>query len=78
MNRHTDRHRRILLVAAPLLAKVEVVVLTPPGTSVDCTRPTTAEFDGKITATGPGRVRSHWTFGAGSGPVSPARRSDRA
>ncbi|MFD5619648.1 hypothetical protein [Streptomyces yangpuensis] len=53
------------------VTKVEVVVLTPPGTVVDCARPTTAEFDGKITATGPGRVRFHWTSGAGSGPVSP-------
>ncbi|MGW2269764.1 hypothetical protein [Streptomyces yangpuensis] len=53
------------------VTKVEVVVLTPPGTAVDCARPTTAEFDGKITATGPGKVRFHWTFGAGPAPVSP-------
>ncbi|KOU58386.1 MULTISPECIES: hypothetical protein [unclassified Streptomyces] len=53
------------------VSKVEVVVLTPPGTVIDCAKPTTAEFDGKITATGPGKVRFHWTFGAGSKPVSP-------
>ncbi|MER7732703.1 hypothetical protein ABTX80_17630 [Streptomyces erythrochromogenes] len=53
------------------VGKVEVVVLTPPGTAVDCTKPTTAEFDGKITATGPGKVRFHWTLDGGSKPVSP-------
>ncbi|MFF8258916.1 hypothetical protein [Streptomyces virginiae] len=53
------------------VSKVEVVVLTPPGTVIDCAEPTTAEFDGMITATGPGRVRFHWTFGTSSEPVSP-------
>ncbi|MFJ2593540.1 hypothetical protein [Streptomyces erythrochromogenes] len=53
------------------VGKVEVVVLTPPGTVIDCAKPTTAEFDGKITATGPGKVRFHWTFAGGSKPVSP-------
>ncbi|MEC4576471.1 hypothetical protein [Streptomyces virginiae] len=53
------------------VSKVEVVVLTPPGTVIDCAEPTTAEFDGKITATGPGKVRFHWTFGTSSKPVSP-------
>ncbi|MFD3808351.1 hypothetical protein ACFWTC_33300 [Streptomyces sp. NPDC058619] len=53
------------------VGKVEVVVLTPPGSVIDCTKGTTAEFDGKITATGPGKVRYYWTFASSSDPVSP-------
>ncbi|MET9605194.1 hypothetical protein ABZZ17_09015 [Streptomyces sp. NPDC006512] len=53
------------------VSKVEVVILTPAGTAIDCSKPTTAEFDGKITATGPGKVRFYWTFASSSDPVSP-------
>ncbi|MCY0950123.1 hypothetical protein [Streptomyces sp. H27-S2] len=53
------------------VTKAEVVVLTPPGSVIDCSKGTTAEFDGKITATGPGKVRYYWTFASSSDPVSP-------
>ncbi|MDX2389149.1 hypothetical protein NJL88_03405 [Streptomyces sp. DK15] len=53
------------------VTKVEVVILTPAGTVIDCAKPTTAEFDGKITATGTGKVRYYWTFASSSTPVSP-------
>ncbi|MFD3872783.1 hypothetical protein [Streptomyces sp. NPDC058623] len=50
---------------------VEVVILTPAGSVIDCAKGTTAEFDGKITATGTGKVRYYWTFASSSTPVSP-------
>ncbi|MGI5450968.1 hypothetical protein ACQEVM_35385 [Streptomyces sp. CA-243310] len=53
------------------VTKVEVLVLTPAGSVIDCAKGTTAEFDGKITATGPGKVRYYWTFASSSTPVSP-------
>ena len=53
------------------VTKVEVVILTPAGSVIDCTKGTTAEFDGKITATGTGKVRYYWTFASSSTPVSP-------
>ncbi|MGW6834082.1 hypothetical protein ACWGCI_11830 [Streptomyces sp. NPDC054949] len=53
------------------VTKVEVVILTPAGSVIDCAKGTTAEFDGKITATGPGKVRYYWTFASSSTPVSP-------
>ncbi|GHI85051.1 hypothetical protein ACWGF3_00455 [Streptomyces xanthophaeus] len=53
------------------ITKLEVVVLTPAGTVIDCTKPTTAEFDGKITATGQGKVRYYWTYASSATPASP-------
>ncbi|MFI8362103.1 hypothetical protein ACIGD1_18260 [Streptomyces sp. NPDC085612] len=76
----TYQNKRVVCVVPPAqkpgtgsvkVTKAEVVVLTPAGTAVDCTKPTTAEFDGKITATGPGKVRFHWTLSTSPAPTSP-------
>ncbi|MFF7296570.1 hypothetical protein [Streptomyces sp. NPDC008265] len=76
----TYQNKRVVCVVPPAqkpgtgsakVTKAEVVVLTPAGVSLDCTKPTTAEFDGKITATGPGKVRFHWTLSTSPAPTSP-------
>ncbi|MEU8778665.1 hypothetical protein [Streptomyces sp. NPDC048606] len=51
------------------VTKVEVLSLTKPGTVVDCSKPTRAEFDGKISGTGKGEVRYHWTYASSSDPI---------
>ncbi|MFG2294758.1 hypothetical protein [Streptomyces sp. NPDC048603] len=59
-------------VQAVKVTKVEVVTLLKSGEAVECNgKPVAMAFDGKITATGPGTVRYHWTVGTGRAPVSP-------
>ncbi|MFD7788876.1 hypothetical protein ACFV4Q_38220 [Streptomyces nojiriensis] len=54
------------------VTKVEVVTLLKPGETVECNgTPVAMAFDGKVTATGPGTVRYHWTVNAGRARVSP-------
>ncbi|MDK9498288.1 hypothetical protein QEZ40_003239 [Streptomyces katrae] len=50
------------------VTKVEVFTLTKPGTVVDCSKPSRAEFDGKITGSGNGKVPYYWTFASSSDP----------
>ncbi|WP_405980938.1 hypothetical protein [Streptomyces sp. NBC_00158] len=50
------------------VTKVEVLTLTKPGTVVDCTKPSRAEFDGKITGSGNGKVPYYWTYASSSDP----------
>ncbi|MFI6144672.1 hypothetical protein [Streptomyces sp. NPDC051109] len=52
------------------VTKVEVVTLTKSGSTVDCTSPPKLEFDGKITATGQGKVRYFWTYASSADPIS--------
>lgn len=54
------------------VTKVEVVSLLKSGETVECNgTPVAMAFDGKITATGPGTVRYHWTVNAGRARLSP-------
>ncbi|EFL14838.1 predicted protein [Streptomyces sp. C] len=50
------------------VTKVEVITLTKPGTAIDCTKPSRAEFDGKITGSGNGKVSYYWTYASSSEP----------
>ncbi|AZM88922.1 MULTISPECIES: hypothetical protein [Streptomyces] len=52
------------------VTKVEVFTLTKPGTVVDCTKPSRAEFDGKITGSGNGKVPYYWTYASSSEPYA--------
>ncbi|MFF5702869.1 hypothetical protein ACFY7H_10245 [Streptomyces sp. NPDC012794] len=52
------------------VTKVEVVTLTKPGTVVDCSKPSRAEFDGRITGTGKGDVDYYWTFASSADPYA--------
>ncbi|WP_030200251.1 hypothetical protein [Streptomyces sp. NRRL S-87] len=59
-------------VSAVKVTKVEVVTLLKSGETVECNgTPVAMSFDGKITATGPGAVRYHWTVNTGRARVSP-------
>ncbi|MFI5639510.1 hypothetical protein ACIA8H_19120 [Streptomyces goshikiensis] len=59
-------------VQAVKVTKVEVVTLLKPGETVVCNgTPVAMAFDGKITATGPGTVRYHWTVNTSRARVSP-------
>lgn len=51
------------------VTRVSVATLTKPGTTVDCSKPNRAEFDGKISGTGKGDVPYFWTFASGSDPI---------
>ncbi|WP_438309729.1 hypothetical protein ACSHWO_01690 [Streptomyces sp. HUAS TT3] len=54
------------------VTKVEVVTLLKSGEAVECNgTPVAMAFDGKVTATGPGTVRYHWTVNASRARVSP-------
>ncbi|MFE2552289.1 hypothetical protein ACFXGI_27570 [Streptomyces sp. NPDC059355] len=54
------------------VTKVEVVTLLKAGETVECNgTPVAMAFDGKITATGPGTVRYHWTVNTSRTRVSP-------
>ncbi|MEV7616085.1 hypothetical protein [Streptomyces sp. NPDC089799] len=59
-------------VQAVKVTKVEVVTLLKSGETIECNgTPVAMAFDGKITATGPGTVRYHWTVGTGRARISP-------
>ncbi|MFE2143073.1 hypothetical protein ACFXA3_15245 [Streptomyces sp. NPDC059456] len=53
------------------VTKVEVLTLTKNGSVVDCTKPPRLEFDGKISATGQGKVRYYWTYASSADPIDP-------
>lgn len=55
------------------VTQLSVATLTEPGTTVDCSQPNKAEFDGKISGTGKGDVPSFWTFASSSDPIESGR-----
>ncbi|MEU8773357.1 hypothetical protein [Streptomyces sp. NPDC048606] len=65
-------HAAPAVAAAVKVTKVEVVTLLKSGETITCDgTPVAMAFDGKVTATGPGTVRYHWTVNTGRARVSP-------